>query len=158
MAKLEELNQRFDMSELEKQLELVIESQDPVGYMQSNINWEIDNDLDDDDDDLIPLTRLLGTQLLVNKGYEAWNPLKKFLSWLKRNKTVKTIKKILCSIADELKKLIDEEAELKKILGVALTAIITAIGLSAISPTILTLVVGLLATMILKGVENVCAV
>lgn len=159
MATLEELSQHFNIEELEKQLEVVIESQDPVGYMQSNINWEIDIGLDnDDDDELAPLTKLLGTQLLVNKGYEAWNPLKKFLNWLKRNRTAKTIKKILCSIADELKKLIDEEAELKKILGVAISAIIAAIGIGAINPMVLTLIVGLLATMILKGVANVCAV
>lgn len=157
MVTLEELNQKFDLSELERQLELVVESQDPVGYMQSNINWEIDNEVEEDDE-LAPLTKMLSSQLLVTKGYEAWNPLKKFLSWFKQNKTAKAIKKILCGIADELKKLIDEEAELKKILGVALTAIIAAIGLGAISPTILTLVVGILATMILKGIENVCSI
>lgn len=157
MATLEELNQHFDISELEKQLELVIESQDPVGYMQSNINWEIDKDLDNEEE-LGPLVKLLSTQLSGNKGYEAWNPLRKFLSWLNRNKTAKTIKKILCSIAAKIQELIDEEAELKKILGVALTAVIAAIGIGAINPMILTLIVGLLATMILKGVAKVCAV
>lgn len=156
MATLEELNQHFDIEMLETQLKQVIESQDPVGYMQSNINWEIDKDLDDDEE-LSPLTKLLSTQLSGNKGYEAWNPLRKFLTWLNRNKTAKTVKKILCSIAGKIQELIDEEAELKKILGVALTAIIAAMGIGAVNPVILTIIVGLLATMILKGVTTVCA-
>ena len=157
MTKLEELNQQFDIEKLEKQLALVIESQDPVGYMQSNINWEIDNDLDDDLE-FSPLTKMLSTQFTVNKSYELWNPIKKFLNWFNRNRTAKTVKKILCGIADEIKKLIDEEAELKKILEIAIAAIIAAIGIGAINPMILTIIVGLLATMILKGIENVCAV
>lgn len=157
MATLEELNQHFNIDELEKQLESVIESQDPVGYMQSNINWEIDKDLDDDQE-LSPLTKMMAAQLTGNKRYETWNPFRKFLSWLNRNRTAKTVKKILCSIASKIQELIDEEAELKKILGIALTAIIAALGIGAINPMILTLIVGLLATMILKGVANVCAV
>ena len=157
MATLEELQKQFDIGELEKQLGLAIESQDPVGYMESNINWQIDKDLTDDHE-LSSLTKLLSAQLSGNKGYAAWNPLKKFLDWFNRSKSAKTVKKILCGIAGKIQELIDEEAELKKFLGVALTAIIAAIGIGAINPMILTLIVGLLATMILKGVANVCAV
>lgn len=157
MEPLEELNQQFDIAILEKQLALVIESQDPVGYMQNNINWEIDNDLDNDLE-FSPLTNMLSTQFSANKGFELWNPIKQFLNWFNRNRTAKTVKKILCKKAEEIKALIDEEAELKKILEVALSAILLAIGIGAINPMILTIVVGLLATMILKGIENVCAV
>ncbi|MFC1225836.1 hypothetical protein ACFE6N_18680 [Pedobacter sp. BG31] len=47
---------------------------------------------------------------------------------------------------------------MKKILTVALSAIAATIGIGAINPMILTLVVGFLATMILKGAANFCGI
>ncbi len=154
---MQALEEKFNMDELTQQLEDVVASKDPVGYMRNNINWEIDNDIDNEGN-LMHITGFMGADLSFEKNYEAWNPIRKFLDWFSRNKIAKKVKRILCGITDEIKKLIDEQAELKRILSLALTAIATAIGLGAINPLLLTVLVGLLATMILKGVDAVCAV
>lgn len=153
-----ELNQHFNVEELVDQLESAVITQDPLGYMESNINWEIDRDLEDSDDDLDinKLASVLFSESAVNKNYARFNPFRGFSRWFRRNRTVRKVKKILCSISDKIKELIDEEAELKKILEVALVAIATAIGIGAINPLVLTILVGFLATMILTGVSNVC--
>lgn len=155
-TKLVELEKEFDLNELERQLQSVIESKDPIGYMSSNINWEIDKDLDEHPG-LTKISLLMADQPLY-MNYSNWNPIRRFLNWFQRNKVARKIKRILCEIADQIKKLIDEEAELKKILSVGLLAIIAALGIGSINPVLLTLLVGILATMILKGVESVCAI
>jgi hypothetical protein len=162
MDTMQQLSAQFNMDELTQQLHDVVASKDPVGYMKNNINWEIDNDVDDtgNSDNMMNIAGFLstGNEFFTKAGYESWNPFKKFLDWFSRNKVAKKVKKILCGIADEIKKLIDEEAKLKEILTIALAAIATAIGIGAINPLLLTVLVGLLATMILKGVDAVCAV
>ena len=157
METMQALAEKFNLDELTQQLEDVVASKDPVGYMRNNINWEIDNDTDNDEN-LMRIAGFMGADLSFGKNYEAWNPIRKFLDWFSRNKVAKKVKRILCGIADEIKKLIDEKAQLQRILTIALTAIATAIGIGAINPLLLTVLVGLLATMILKGVDAVCAV
>lgn len=157
MNSLEELNQKFDLDVLSEQLKSAVDSKDPLGYMRSNINWEIDKNLDTDAN-LKSITSMMTESYSTNISYEMWNPFRKFLDWLSRNRTANQIKKILCTISAEIQKLIDEEAELKRIIGIALSAIATAIGIGVISPMILTFVVGFLATMILKGAANFCGV
>lgn len=157
MSSLGELNQKFDLDVLSEQLKATVDSKDPVGYMRSNINWEIDKDLDDKPN-LDIVANMMSISYSSNIGYEMWNPFRRFLEWLGRNKTASQIKKILCKIYAEIQKLIDEEAGLKKILTVALSAIAATIGIGAINPMILTLVVGFLATMILKGAANFCGI
>ena len=157
MNSLEKLNQKFDLDVLSEQLKSAVDSQDPLGYMRSNINWEIDKDLDTKPN-LKGVTNMMIESYSTNITYEMWDPFRKFLDWLNRNKTANQIKKILCAINTEIQKLIDEEAGLKKIITIALTAIGTAIGIGAINPMILTLLVGFLATMILKGAANFCDV
>ncbi|MCX2839426.1 hypothetical protein OQ279_14840 [Salinimicrobium sp. MT39] len=156
MATLQEINQHFDLNELERQLQTVLTFQDPVGYMQSNINWEIDKEDLDDTPELGQLTQIMAADLSANKMYGPWNPFQKFLNWFSRNRTAKKVKNGLCGIADEIQRLIDEEAELKKLLEAALLAIAAGIGIGAINPVLLTILVGILATMILKGVSSVC--
>jgi hypothetical protein len=154
--KLAELEQNFDLNELQKQLESVIESNDPIGYMSDNINWEIDKDLDDEPD-LMNVATLV-VRDLGNNNYQKFISFRKFIAWFKRNKIAKKIKRVLCKIADQIKVPIYAEAELKPILQVALLAIIAALGIGAINPVILTILIGTLATMILKGVEKVCVI
>jgi len=154
MTALAELNQKFDLDILSEQLNSVVESKDPVGYMRNNINWEIDKDLDELN--LNGFTNSITALYATNIGYEMWNPLKKFLNWLNKSKVAKKIKKILCSINAQIQEMIDEKTELKRIIEVALTAIIAAIGIGAINPMVLTLLVGFLATIILDGVKNFC--
>ena len=157
MNLLNELNQKFDLDVLSEQLKSTIDSKDPLGYMRSNINWEIDKDLETKSN-LGNLSTMMSELYSTNISYEMWNPFRKFLDWLNRNKVANQIKKILCTINNEIQKLIDEEAELKKIIELGLAALVTAIGIGAINPLVLTLLVGLLATMILKGVANFCAI
>lgn len=157
MNELEEVNQKFNLDVLSKQLRTTIDSKDPIGYMKNNINWEIDNDLNETEN-LMGLTKMMSETYSSNISYEMWNPFRKFLDWLKKNKVANQLKKILCSINTEIQKLIDEEAELKKLIGFALTAIIAALGIGAINPMLLTLLVGFLATMILNGVANFCGI
>jgi hypothetical protein len=157
MNSLEELNQKFDLDVLSEQLKSAVDSKDPLGYMRSNINWEIDKDLDTKPN-LKGVTNMMAESYSTNISYEMWNPFRKFLDWLNRNKMANQIKKILCKINAEIQKLIDEEAGLKKLITIALTAIAAAIGIGVINPMILTLVVGFLATMILKGAANFCGV
>ncbi|ARS39311.1 hypothetical protein CA265_06335 [Sphingobacteriaceae bacterium GW460-11-11-14-LB5] len=157
MNSLEELNHKFDLDVLSEQLKSAVDSKDPLGYMRSNINWEIDKDLDTKSN-LEGVTSMMTESYSTNISYEMWNPFRKFLDWLNRNKTANQVKKILCTINAEIQKLIDEEAGLKKLITIALTAIAAAIGIGVINPMILTLVVGFLATMILKGAANFCDV
>ncbi|SDD85890.1 hypothetical protein [Pedobacter soli] len=157
MNALEEINQKFDLDVLSKQLKSAVDSKDPLGYMRSNINWEIDKDLDIKPN-LEDITSMMSESYSTNISYEMWDPFRKFLDWLNRNKTANQIKNILCKINAEIQKLIDEEAKLKEIIGIALTAIAARIGIEAISSMILTLVVGFLTTMILKGAANFCGI
>ena len=157
MNALEEINQKFDLDVLSKQLKSAVDSKDPLGYMRSNINWEIDKDLDIKPN-LEDITSMMSESYSTNISYEMLDPFRKFLDWLNRNKTANQIKNILCKINAEIQKLIDEEAKLKEIIGIALTAIAARIGIEAISSMILTLVVGFLTTMILKGAANFCGI
>jgi hypothetical protein len=157
---MELLNANFNLDELSNQLQSVIDSKDPMGYMENNLNWEIDNQIEPA---IIPennkMFNLYGTEAgFASASYAAWNPFRRFIDWFRRSKLIKTIRKALCTVVDKIKQLIDEEAELKKILGVAISAIAAAIGAGSINAAVLTIVVGMLATMILKGVEQVCAI
>ncbi|MUP46555.1 hypothetical protein E0K83_12480 [Gramella sp. BOM4] len=156
MAALEEIKQHFDIDELEKQLQTVLTLKDPIGYMESNINWEIDKEDLDDSPELDDQILLMTSDSRMKTMYGAWNPFKRFLSWLSRKKIAKGVKKALCGIADKIQGLIDEEAELKKILEVALLALIGALGIGSINPVVLTIVVGFLGAMILNGVTKFC--
>jgi len=153
---LTKVQNSFNLDELTKQLQTVIDSGDPIGYMSTNINWEIDSDLEADDNKthfskLVPATNIAAS-------YEIWNPLRGFLNWLSRKKIARSIKQIICSIAGKIQELIDEGAELKKILTVAITAAATTLGVGALNPVVMTLIVGMLAAAILKGVANYCAI
>lgn len=142
----------FDLDSLADQLRSVLVSKDPIGYMERNINWEIDADVDDAD--------LLSLDMPYDESFvllDDGNPLRRFYNWLRRSRLSKKVKRILCGIADQIKELLDEEAELKKLLTVAIAAIAAALGAGAINPVLLTLLVGFLASMILKGVAQFCA-
>jgi hypothetical protein len=157
---MEMLNSSFNMDELSSQLQSVLDSRDPMGYMETNLNWEIDNQIESA---IIPennkMFNLYGSEAsLVSAKHAAWNPFRRFFDWFRRSILVRTVRRAICSVVDQIKQLIDEEAELKKILGVAISALAAAIGAGAINAAVLTIVVGLLATMILKGVEQVCAI
>lgn len=156
MENLEHLGTQFNLDELANQLQTVIDTKDPFGYMQSNINWEIDNNTETNP--LIKSSAFEGNAKAITFGFVNWNPFSRFMNWLKRNRVANSVKKVLCNITAKIKELIDEEAELKTILGVALAAIVTALGIGAINPLLLTVLVGFLATMILNGVDNFCAI
>lgn len=151
---LEAIKESYDLDELANQLKAVIDSRDPLKYMNENINWAIDKDVEKSTD----TQKVFKSNLLEEKTEDGWNPFKGILNWLNKSRTAKKVKKILCSMASKIQELIEEEAELKKILGVVLTAIVTALGLGAINPVLLTVSVGLLATAVLEGVSNFCAI
>ncbi|HLA55548.1 MAG TPA: hypothetical protein VK623_05590 [Flavobacterium sp.] len=144
----------YDIDELANQLKSVIESKNPLKYMDENINWAIDKDVEPEAN----MDITFSSKFLTESSMEAWNPFKGIMNWLRKSRIAKRVKKILCSIVAKIQELIDEGAELKKILGVALAAIIAALGLGAINPVLLTVLVGLLATAILDGITNFCAV
>jgi hypothetical protein len=77
---------------------------------------------------------------------------------MERSLWVKKTRKVLCSSSDKIKSLIDEKAGMKKILEYALVALASAVGIAAINPMILSILVGLLATMILNGVDQFCGI
>ncbi|OYQ49731.1 hypothetical protein CHU92_00270 [Flavobacterium cyanobacteriorum] len=151
---LEAVKANYDLDKLANQLKLVIESGNPLKYMDENINWAIDKDLETDSKNNLDFT----SKFLSVTSTDDLNPFTGIINWLKRSRTSKRVKRILCSIITQIQELIDEGAELKKILSVAITAIITALGFGAINPVLLTVLVGLLATAILDGVANFCAV
>lgn len=137
------------------QLQQVVTTGNVLGYLENNINYEIDMNLEPKGDILtkrmlLPQTRFA---LIENADFST----NRFLGWWERSELVKKIKKAICTVVDKIRKLIDEEAELKKILEVALLAIVAAAGLT-LNPVVITIAVGLLATMILKGVEVVCPI
>ena len=78
MNSLEELNQKFDLDILSEQLKSAVDSKDPLGYMRSNINWEIDKELDSKPN-LKGLTIMMTEAYTTNISYEMWNPFRKFL-------------------------------------------------------------------------------
>ena len=151
---LEAIEANYDLDELANQLKAVIESKNPLKYMDENINWSIDKDVESSTKDELKFT----SKLLSENSMEDWNPFRGILNWLKRSRIAKRVKKILCSIATKIQELIDEEAELKKILSVAIAAIVAALGFSAINPVLLTVLVGLLATVMIDGIANFCAI
>lgn len=156
----EKLNEEFNMQELSSQLQSVLDSKDPMGYMENNLNWEIDNQVEMS---IIPGNHKMFA-LYANEGaftsaaHLSWNPFRRFIDWFRRSRLVANVRKGICTVVDKIKQLIDEEAELKKILSIAVTAVAAAIGMAAINAAVLTIIVGLLATMILKGVDQVCSI
>ncbi len=151
--KLDLKNEELDA--ITAQLQQVVATGNVLGYLENNINYDIDTDLAPSGDlftkkMLLPKTRFALTE---NADFST----SRFLDWWERSELVEKIRKAICTVVNEIRILIDEEAELKKILEVALLAIVAAVGLT-LNPVVITIAVGLLATMILKGVAAVCPV
>ena len=156
MATLQEINQTFDLNALENELRMALITGDPEGYMQRNINWQGDNV------DMEPIHNMESYKLRENSDISFLNreinaPDNGFFGWLLRNRKAKRVKNILCGAAREIQDLIDEEAELKKIIEAGILAVAVVIGIGAVNPLVLTILVGTLAAMILRGVTTVCS-
>lgn len=157
-ALLNELGQKYDLDTLAMQLADVVDIKNPVKYMEHNINWEIDSLLEptangnaDAVAQLFALPKSEDMKMDIHL-------IKRFRDWMERSLWVKKTRKVLCSSSDKIKSLIDEEAGMKKILEYALVALASAVGIAAINPMILSILVGLLATMILNGVDQFCGI
>lgn len=144
-----------ELDAITAQLQQVVTTGNVLGYLENNINYEIDTDLEPKGD--IFTKRMLLPETSFALSDTADFSASRFLGWWERSELVKKIKKAICTVVDKIRKLIDEEAELKKILEVALLAIAAAAGLT-LNPVVITIAVGILATMILKGVEAVCPI
>lgn len=151
--KLELKNEELDV--IAAQLQQVVATGNVLGYLENNINYDIDIDLAPSGD--LFTKRMLVADTRFALAENADFSTNRFLGWWERSELVKKIKRAICTVVDEIRRLIDEEAELKKILEVALLAVAAVVGI-AINPVVITIVVGLLATMILKGVATVCPV
>ena len=151
--KLELKNEELDV--IAAQLQQVVATGNVLGYLENNINYDIDIDLAPSGD--LFTKRMLVADTRFALAENADFSTNRFLGWWERSELVKKIKRAICTVVDEIRRLIDEAAELKKILEVALLAVAAVVGI-AINPVVITIVVGLLATMILKGVATVCPV
>lgn len=151
MTQTQPLNEQ-QLDVMAAQLEQVIESKNVQSYLLSNINYEVDFDFDEtsNDNSSIPPS-------LLNKGAEADFIFTPFITWWKNSRLVNKVKKAICVVVNKIKLLIDEEAQLKIILGAAMAAVGAAVGI-AINPLVMTIVVGVVAAMILDGVSSVCPV
>lgn len=151
MTQTQPLNEQ-QLDVMAAQLEQVIESKDVQSYLLSNINYEVDFDFDEtpNDNSSIPAS-------LLNKGAEADFIFTRFITWWKNSRLVNKVKKAICDVVNQIKLLIDEEAQLKIILGAAMAAVGAALGI-AINPLVATIIVGVVAAMILDGVSSVCPV
>lgn len=143
--------QEQQLDAMTSQLQRVLETKDVQSYLESNINYELDPDLDEQSqaENALP-PGFLGDTV-------ADSIFSRFFNWWRNSRLVKKIKKAICTAVNKIKELIDEEAELKKILQVALAAVLAALGIT-INPIVATIIIGLVATMILEGVTAVCPV
>lgn len=156
---LQEIQSKFDLDALSAQLETVVQSGDPAGYLEHNINWEVDRDVDSaPSHEMLHSVNEMMSLSAVQHNYLSWHPFKKFKEWMEKSNKVKTVKRILCSIAAEIEKQIDEKAALSKIVQIAVLAVASAVGIAFISPVVLSIVVSVLATMILNGVNKFCGI
>ncbi len=143
------VEENYDLDALANQLKMVVESGDPLTYMERNINYEIDKDVES----------VGGEKLKFNSAHmasaaEARDRLRAFKDWLERSRIAKKVKNALCTIVDRIKEVIDAEGTLKQVLTTALAALPIALMTHPVAVTVL---VGFLATMILDGVTNFCA-
>ena len=156
---LSEIQTDFDVQSLAEQLQYAVNSNDPVGYMENNINWEVGT-IDGEEDESLAFIENFATETINMAMRRDMNIhlFRRFIRWFRRNKISSKVKRALCAIIDKIKELIDADAELKIIIEVALVALATAIGIAYINPVLLTIMVGILAMMILKGVDKVCGI
>lgn len=101
-----------ELDAIAAQLQQVVTTGNVLGYLENNINYNIDVDLASSGDLFTKRMLLSPTRfaLIENADFST----NRFLEWWERSQLVKKIKKAICAVVDKIKKLIDEEAELKK--------------------------------------------
>lgn len=155
---LNQLGQKYDLDTLAMQLSDVVAGKNPVKYMENNINWEIDGLLEPTvNGNADAVAQLFAVPKSEDMKLDI-HVLKRFRDWMERSLWVKKTRKVLCASADKIKSMVDEEAGMKKILEYAIVALASAVGIAAINPMILSILVGLLATMLLNGVNQFCGI
>lgn len=150
--KIEDIND----DQLALELKSILESKSPYSYIEKNSHWrEFDFKIEQFDYSAVVESMHLGGQdkaeLQERNGEE-----KSFIKWFAQSREVEMIKKVICRIIDELKKLIDEKAELKNIIRAGLGALAAYAGITDFSGLIVTVLVGLLAQAILNGLDGFC--
>jgi|GEM_PF-4587968 len=154
------------------QLQQVINSRDPLNYLEQNVNYELEltssynkSSLPSISNDYI-LERaefdldLDHFKLSMHSDTPSLDSIRSrnFRRWIRGNKfSYVIVRKGMCKIVNIIKEAIDEEKTLKIILGLIFTALITVLSIP-ISVIVSTIVVTILADMILNGVDYVCPV
>lgn len=143
----------FDLTVLAHQLRSVVEYKNPLSFMESKINWEIDTDL-------IPELQkghgFLADPAEGDKANTETSRWQTFVEWLAKSREVEIVREAICTIVDKIKELIDARAELEKLLTVSITSLSAVLLGGPITGILLTILVGLLGQIILKGILKVC--
>jgi hypothetical protein len=152
---LADIQKRINLDALTHQLATITATRDPVGYMEGNINWEIDTALLEASDSSLDF---LDASVHAPGGmkYQNWNPYGKFLGWVKRHPSAALVSQALCHNSPDIHQLLQKKADLKEVVGRGLLALVAKHGKGFITPSNITMMVGILGVMVLHGVEVVC--